>query len=766
MARDFDTQLKFGVQDNATPKIRSLSEELRRMSSARETLGIRSERNIQREISRTEAAYNRLERSGVLSTREQDRAYQRMQSTVSRLRQEMGETLRVQEKMNPALQEYRRQAQARETLGIKSEQSIRREINQTLAAYNRLSRSGTMSASEQARAWNHTQATVARLRRELGETERSYQRLARVGKTVGAIGGGLIAGAMVMRKPVEDQMHYDSELRKQANFAYSNETSKAAREAGMKTIDAAIQRAIREGGGDISGAFHAMETMQRSGTMGRDQVFGALPGVMKISSATETDPAAVASLQSSAFNFGLNEKDAHAGLSVATTMSQHGMVDMALLAKEMPRALESAKSIGLHGRTGYSQVGALFEAAARGAGSPEEAATFTTNLLSELSAPTLANNFKQAKIGKRGIDIRALIRADAAKGLTPLDTVDRGIRAMDEHDPQFVALNKQIARTAPGEARSQLEARRDQIHGQNVGRIFTNEYSRMGFLNWERNKDYYHKLIKEGNAQFDLPEGETSADQDYKLVEDSTAFKVNKAKNEAMIASRNTSSTFTKWVGEAADKAAELAQEFPKLTTAISGAYSAIQGLGAMGGIGLGGAVALGGKKLWNVLRGGSAVAAEGAEIAASGGAVSRVGSALSRAGGVIARGAHWAGGVLEDGLLTRGAGLVNPWTVGALALTPGSTVSNSSEMGELERLKQRNLQQNSAVDIPVALDAINEMKNFMEQHNNTASSTSHGTIPYAPQGPQQPVVAQIYLDGRVVTDAVLRRMDVGSRRQ
>jgi len=242
-------------------------------------------------------------------------------------------------------------------------------------------------------------------------------------------------------------MEYDSELRKQANFAYSsNESSKAGCEAGMKALYAVIRRVIREGGGYISGAFNAIETMQRSGTMRREQVFGALPGVMKISSATETSPEAVASLQASAFNFGLNEKDAHGGLSVATTMSHHGMVDMALLDKEMPKALESAKSIGLHGRTGYSKVGALFEAASRCAGSPEEGATFTTNLLSELSAPTIANNFKQAKVGRRGIDMRA----DAVKGLTLLDTVDRGNRAMDEHDPQFVALEKQIARAAPG----------------------------------------------------------------------------------------------------------------------------------------------------------------------------------------------------------------------------------------------------------------------------------------------------------------------------
>lgn len=746
MARDFDTQIKFGVRDNATPKIRSLSEEFRRMSSARESLGIRSEHNIQREISRTVAAYNRLERSGVLSVKEQERAYQRMQSTVSRLRQEMGETLRVQEKMNPALQEYRRQAQARETLGIRSEQSIRREINQTLAAYNRLSRSGTMSASEQTRAWNQTQTTVARLRRELGETERSYQRLARVGKTVGAIGGGLIAGAMVMRKPIENQMEYDSELRKQANFAYSNENSKAGREAGMKTIDAAIKRAIREGGGDISGAFHAMETMQRSGTMGRDQVFAALPGVMKISSATETDPAAVASLQSSAFNFGLNEKDAHAGLSVATTMSQHGMVDMSLLAKEMPKALESAKSIGLHGRTGYSQVGALFEAAARGAGSPEEAATFTTNLLSELSAPTLANNFKQAKIGKRGIDIRALIRADAAKGLTPLDTVDRGIRAMDEHDPQFVALEKQISRTAPGEARAQLEARRDQIHGQNVGRIFTNEYSRMGFLNWERNKDYYHKLIKEGNAQFDMPEGHTSADLDYNLVEDSASFKVNKAKNEAIVASNDTAAPLAKSFGDVADKTSELAKEFPKLTTAVTGAYSAFQVFNNIGG---GLALAWAGKKIWNKAKGPEP------SIAEPTGALASETSTLSKGGAIIGKYLKWLGPIGEAVAAYQGAQDFPLVQVQRQKDKEADAIRHGADPDTAKYLSS-----------PGFLDAFDEIKNFFSQ-NNTAKPASKGSnVPYAPQGPQQPVVANIYLDSREVTDAVLRRIDVDSRRQ
>ncbi|MGK0740058.1 phage tail tape measure protein [Yokenella regensburgei] len=772
MSREFDTQIKFGVQDNATPKIRSLSEEFRRMSGAREAVGIRSEHSIQREISRTIAAYNRLERGGVMSAKEQERAYQRMQSSVARLRQEMGETLRAQEKMNPALQEYRRQAQARETLGIRSEQSVRREISQTLAAYNRLSRSGTMSASEQSRALSQTQAMVAKLRRELGETERSYSRLARAGKVAAAIGGGIVATTAVLRKPIENYMQYDSELRTQANFAYSS-GSKADREAGMKVIDAGVRKALREGGGDHDGALRALETMQRSGTMGKgpDMSIRALPEVMKISTATETDPAAVASLQASAFNFGLNEKDAHAALSTATTMSQHGAVNMSLLAKMGPEALESAKSAGWYGRKGYSETLALFEATARGANAehPEMAATYTTNLLSELSSPTLANNFSRLEHGrgksKKGIDIRALIRADAAKGLSPLDTVDRAIRSIDEHDPQFVALEKKIAGTTDPDEKAQLVARRDQIHGQNVGKIFTNEYSRLGFLNWERNKDYYHELVKEGNEQFEKPEGETSADMDFALKRDSTEFKVNQAKNEAFNAQIDTAAPLAKAFGDVAEKAAELAQEFPKLTTAVSGMYSAIQGIGAIGGMGLGGAAAIGGKKLWSIFRGGSAVAAEGAEIATSG-VKSGGGSLLSRAGSMVGRGGRWVGGLVEDGLLARGAGLVNPWTVGALALMPGNTVGNSDEMSELARLKHRNQERNSAVDLPVALDAMNEMRRFMEQHNQSRQGPTTGTGPQSSPAQAQPFVANIYLDSRQVTEVLLRNIELDSRRR
>lgn len=72
----------------------------------------------------------------------------------------------------------------------------------------------------------------------------------------------------------------------------------------------------------------------------------------------------------------------------------------------------------------------------------------------------------------------------------------------------------------------------------------------MGFLNWERNRDYYHKLVGEGNEQFDMPAGKTSADLDFDLVKDSPSFQISKAKNEAIFSSNDTAAPLSNALGE------------------------------------------------------------------------------------------------------------------------------------------------------------------------------------------------------------------------
>ena len=83
----------FSATENLVSKSRSAYEKL---ASARETLGVRPEREIQREIQQTEAAYNRLARSGEASARELARAQDASIAKVRELRMEMGELTKVQ----------------------------------------------------------------------------------------------------------------------------------------------------------------------------------------------------------------------------------------------------------------------------------------------------------------------------------------------------------------------------------------------------------------------------------------------------------------------------------------------------------------------------------------------------------------------------------------------------------------------------------------------------------------------------------------------
>ncbi len=79
-----------------------MGKEYAKMARARELLGVRPEREVQREILRTEAAYNRLARSGTLSFNDQRRAASAMRVEVGRLTNEMGK-LTAQQKLMRSL---------------------------------------------------------------------------------------------------------------------------------------------------------------------------------------------------------------------------------------------------------------------------------------------------------------------------------------------------------------------------------------------------------------------------------------------------------------------------------------------------------------------------------------------------------------------------------------------------------------------------------------------------------------------------------------
>lgn len=102
----------------------------------------------------------------------------------------------VARSVSKSQREYQKLASAREMLGIRPEQAVRREIQQTEAAYNRLARSGIASARELARAQEASIAKVRELRLEMGETTKA-QKLQAVGQRYAPVAAGTVAGGVV-----------------------------------------------------------------------------------------------------------------------------------------------------------------------------------------------------------------------------------------------------------------------------------------------------------------------------------------------------------------------------------------------------------------------------------------------------------------------------------------------------------------------------------------------------------------------------------------
>ncbi|EDN6658175.1 hypothetical protein GRF91_001439 [Salmonella enterica] len=760
MAGHFDTQIGIGVKDNASGPLQRIRNETVRMQQARERIGIRSEHTLQREITRTEAAYNRLERSGMLSARELARAHEKTTAAVARLRREMSETERQQERLrrNPL-------GDARERLGIRSEQSVRREIALTEAAYNRLARSGELSAAEQARAYAHMSDTVSKLRRELGETERTQSRLVSGLKTTLKVGAGAVAlttgVAVALAEPVRQQMDYDSELRRTANFLYRNGDVKT-RIQGVKTIDNAVRQANRLGGGHKEDGLMATETMGRSG-MGTDEVFSALPEIMKIHTATGADARSLALMRTAAFNYGLKGRSGDAALDALTTASQHGQVDVPLLAKAMPVGLELAKSTGFVGKKGFSNLAALYEVNAAMAGA-DEGVVNTNNLMMTLSSQTISDNARTVTYHGKKVDWPAMRRKDAEQGHDALYTLTHLVGSIDDSDKTIINARKKLAAARTEAEKDKWNSVINSEHGANVGHFLRDQQSLKGYLAYEKYQSQYQEIATDVNKQFSLPEDHRSTDIDYAVIKDSNKFKSDQAANEKDFATTDMAKVFADAWGVIAEKSAELAKEFPILAEAVSGVSSVFSAVSSqLGPLGWGITGLAAGKWLKNKFTGGKGVPGGATEAGVETAAESKSGWLRALKEWMVKKGKTGieAGGrVLKNGAIREGLMDIPGVDLVTGVLWPSDTVSGEEERNELTRLKNRNRRMNG---IPDPADALQRLQNW--NHQSGGAEPRSAPVVKLPEPPAPNVNVRVLLDSRDIASVIEVLLEKNSRR-
>ncbi|EMW8997116.1 phage tail tape measure protein [Salmonella enterica] len=554
--------------------------------------------------------------------------------------------------------------------------------------------------------------------------------------------------AAALADPVRQQMDYDSTLRRTSNFMYRNGDVKT-RLQGIKTIDAAVRNANRSGGGRKEDGLVAAETMGRSG-MATDEVFSALPEIMKIHTATGADARSLALMRNAASGYGLKGKLGNAALDAMTTASQHGQVDVPLLAKAMPVGLELARSAGFVGTKGFSDVAALYEVSAALAGA-DEGVVNTNNLMMTLSSQTISDNARTVKFHGKKVDWQAMRRKDSVQGHDALYTLHHLIQRIDDSDETIVNARKKRDQAKTATEREKWEGVINSAHGANVGRFLRDQQSLKGYLAYEKYQDQYQDISADVNKQFSLPENQRATDLDFAVMKDSNKFKSDQLANEKDFATMDMASGPANLWGVIAEKSAELAKEFPVLAEAVSGVSSVFSSVWQqLGGVGTTLAT-IAGVKLGAKLLKGRTAKTPGGELTP--GETINTGKVTGETGGIIGKSTtKW------------GSKLMKPLSgIGDVLMLGGSVYDEFIKRGE-DRIKDNHIVVPSGSPAPHfvgALDVWDELKAFLSQNSEASESKKQDHEKNETWSP----VINVYLDSQLATQQMLQRVEMTNRR-
>ncbi len=506
---------------------------------------------------------------------------------------------------------YERLSQARETLGVRSEHAIQRELQQTEAAYNRLSRSGTVSWREQAAVAGRLRQRVTELTNELGRLTAAQKAYAGL-KFTGAAVAGIGAAAYTLKGPAERAMSYDRRLANMANTAYS-ERDAAGRKIGAKALEDAVNKARREGGGTREQAAEALDTMIASGTVSDTDAMKMLPGIMKAATASNTDANALATIAIRAKqSFKISAEDMPQILSAAMVAGQAGGFELKDMAKWLPQQMAVAGNLGLSGKEGFAKLAAWNQASVVTAGTRDEAGNNLRDLLNELNTP----HFRKYMAEQYLANGQKLKRGEKQKRLKSVDEVfldyqSRGVdkvgatidmmQSIFSKDAKFQELRAKLRVTDKKDKEGQrqiLEAMSAQVQGTAVGKVFHNQQSLMAFLGVMNNQQYTNDVLGKVNAQYGLPADRSEIATSFKGITDTSDFKVEQAKEDAAVAQKSAMDSLTPAIGKAAEAFADLAQKHPLLvgtTTLATAALGALAGAAGLATVAMGGQGAAGG---------------------------------------------------------------------------------------------------------------------------------------------------------------------------
>lgn len=511
---------------------------------------------------------------------------------------------------------YEKLSQAREALGIRSEQAIRREMQQTEAAYNRLANSGKLSADQLAVAQEKVRQKVSQLTNEMGKLTAAQRKAAdeasrlEHGQKVVRYGAAAVVGAgaaaYTLKGPAERAMSYDRRLANMANTAYAARDA-AGREIGMKTLEAAVNKARRQGGGTREQAAEALDTMIASGTVSDGDAITMLPGIVKAATAANTDANALATIAIRAKqSFKISAEDVPSVLSAALAAGQAGGFELKDMAKWLPQQMAMAGNLGLSGKEGFAKLAAWNQASIITAGSKDEAGNNLRDLLNELNTPHFRKfmaeqylaNGQKAKKGEKEKRLKTVDEVFLDYQNRGIDKVSASMDMMQSvfaKDKTYQGLQAKLRATSKDDnegRRAILEAMAAQVQGTAVGKVFHNQQSLMAFLGLMNNQKYAQEVLGKVRAEYTAPEEKSATTVAHTVISRTPDYMMEQAKEDSTVAQKSVMDSLTPAIGKAAEAFSDLAVKHPLLvgtTTLATTALAAFAGAAGLATMSLGG---------------------------------------------------------------------------------------------------------------------------------------------------------------------------------
>ncbi|HHU0531720.1 TPA: phage tail tape measure protein [Klebsiella pneumoniae] len=641
-------------------------------------------------------------------------------------------------------QEYQRAANARSVLGIRSERDIQREIAQTQAAYNRLLRTGTLTANEQTRAFRAMTNQVAQLRTELNGAGQSMSRMERArmwGGNVTAFAGGIAAAGAIVAPSVRNQMTYEQRLASMANTAFAEQNT-AGRRTGMRSMDQLIRRSVAVGGGSKETAADTLDTLLASGAVDYTTAEKLLPMLQKYATATEADPKELAQIAIRLKqSFGISDNQIPTALNMVIKSGQLGSFEIKNLAKWLPQQLAAANALGMNGLGDLAVLLGFNQASMISAGSPDEAGNNIVNLLTKINSQDAANSAARIKFNGKGIDLPGTLVRARSKGFTALEAFSGLTDKIVANNPEYQALEKQLKSSTTDSARQEImQSQAKILEGSAIGQIIADRQALMALVAWRANRQYGNDVIKGVNQQRVLPLSQQSGEQNFDLIKGTNFYKVNQLNNTRDFAQMDAIQPLSDVLGKLSGELNDYAGAYPGLTKALAGAETAIKAMTAA-------AWAFAGIKF---------LSSAGAAATAAGTTAAGAGTAAATA----TRIPGWAGRLGLGRVLAPFAVWQGAEAVPLMQVSRG----DAEARGRLEKGNYPNEQArmlDALKSRPGLMDAWDEVKSWWASPSNIRvpeSANGYPVPPFARTPSQQPpinITTKLELDSRVIAEAV-----------